>query len=104
MEAGEQVRRNKDVYRNLVRVLNNALQEADTCAGYTIEAEAAGESRLADFFREVQKLHASIVERAEDMLGAKEDEAFSDDPQSSIPIQSDPDPGDVSSAKTLPSR
>ena len=104
MEAGEQVRRNKGEYRNLVRVLNNALQEADTCAGYAIEAEAAGDSLLADFFREVQKMHASIVEWAKEMLGARDDKAFSDDPQSSIPTQSDPDPGDVSSAKTLPSR
>jgi hypothetical protein len=64
MEAGEQVTKIKDEYRNLVRVLNNALQEADTCAGYAIEAEATGDSRLADFFRVVQKMHASIVERA----------------------------------------
>jgi len=104
MEAGEQVTRIKDEYRNLVRVLNNALQEADSCAGYAIEAEAAGDSRLADFFREVQKMHASIVERTEEMLGARDDEACSDDPQFNISTQSDPDPGDVSPAKTLPSR
>ena len=104
MEAGEQVRRNKDEYRNLVRVLNNALQEADTCAEYAIEAEAVGNSRFAHFFRDVQKMHASIVKRAEEMLGARDNEACSDEAQSSISTQSDLDPGDVSPAKTLPSR
>lgn len=104
MDTSEQVTGNQDEYRNLVRVLHNALQETDTCAGYALEAEASGNNRLADFFREVQKMHASIAERAEEMLGARCDEAGSDEPRSSTLAQSDPDPGDVSPAETLPSR
>jgi|SRR5215207_5979736 len=104
MDVGEQVTGNNDEYRNLVRVLHNALQEADTCAGYALEAEAAGNSWLADFFREVQKMHTGIAERAEAMFGARDDEADSDDAQSSVSTERDPDPGDVSPAKTLPSR
>jgi hypothetical protein len=53
--------------RNLARVLNNALREADACGGYALEA--AGNDRLAGFFRDVQETYTSVAGRAERMLG-----------------------------------
>ena len=55
--------------RNLARVLNNALREADACGGYALDAEAAGNERLAGFFRDVQETYTSVAGRAEEMLG-----------------------------------
>ena len=55
--------------RNLARVLNDALREADACGGYALEAEAAGNERLAGFFRDVQEMYTSVAGQAEKMLG-----------------------------------
>ncbi|MCA1716820.1 MAG: hypothetical protein LC781_08170 [Actinobacteria bacterium] len=55
--------------RNLARMLNNALREADACGGYALDAEAAGNERLAGFFRNVQETYTSVAGRAEEMLG-----------------------------------
>ena len=55
--------------RNLARVLNNALREADACGGYALEAEAAGNERLARFFRDLQEKYTSVAGQAERMLG-----------------------------------
>lgn len=100
MDTGEQVTNEKE-HRTLVRVIHNALQEADTCAGYALDAEAAGKDQLADFFREVQRMHARIAERAEVMLGAEGDEPRSDDVGSSTPAEGDPDPADVSPGQDI---
>ena len=81
--------------RNLAMVLNNALQEADACGGYALEAEAAGNERLADFFRDVQEKYASIAGRAEKMLGDGGEGRL---PASVRPdgVASEEDPGDIS--------
>jgi hypothetical protein len=55
--------------RNLARVLNNALREADACGGYALEAEAASNERLARFFRDLQEKYTSVAGQAERMLG-----------------------------------
>ncbi len=55
--------------RNLARVLNDALRDADACGGYALEAEAAGKERLAGFFRDVQETYTSVAGQAEKMLG-----------------------------------
>lgn len=55
--------------RNLARMLNNALREADACGGYALDAEAAGNERLAGFFRDVQETYTRVAGRAEEMLG-----------------------------------
>ncbi len=34
-----------------------------------MDAEAAGDERLAGFFRETQRLHTEVAERAKEMLG-----------------------------------
>ena len=95
MNADEQTTGNKVEHRNLVMVLDSALQGADACAGYAQEAEANGNDRLAVFFREVQMTHARVAERAEGMLGVGYDRARSTDvrPKASL---AQGDPGDVS--------
>ncbi|MDQ3285556.1 MAG: hypothetical protein M3P92_07635 [Actinomycetota bacterium] len=80
--------------RKLGRVLRVALREADACGGYALEAEAAGNERLASFFRGVQETYTSVAGRAERMLG----EAGEGRP---VGVRSDgmaaeEDPGDVS--------
>ena len=81
--------------RNLSMVLNNALREADACGGYALEAEAAGNERLADFFRDVQKTYASVAGQAEKILG--------DGGEGRLPagvrtnaVAAEEDPGDIS--------
>ena len=54
---------------NLVSVLYHALQGADTCNVYALDAEAAGDERLAAFFREASVVQAQLAERAKGMLG-----------------------------------
>jgi hypothetical protein len=58
MEADERTARTGSEYRNLVSVLNDALRGTDACARYALDAEVAGDERLADVFRKVQKMHA----------------------------------------------
>lgn len=58
-----------DERNNLARVLNNALREAEVCGGYALEAEAAGNERLAGFFRDVQETYTSVAGQAEKLLG-----------------------------------
>lgn len=81
--------------RKLARVLNNALLEADACGGYALEAEVAGEERLAAFFRDVQETYTSVAGQAEEIL--------SDGGEGRLPAGVRPgsmvageDPGDVS--------
>ena len=80
--------------RNLVSVLRNALREADACAGYA--QEAAGNDRLAGFFREAQKTNAEIAERAREMLDA------AGDGQRSAGIRSDVAPAEGDPADLSP--
>ncbi len=100
MGTDEQVVETRTEYRNLVSVLDDALQGAEKCAGYAVEAEAAGNERLGGFFRDVQRTHARVAERAEGMLGVRGDE-----PQpagvrlNAIPAEGDP--GDVSSGQDI---
>ena len=61
MDAGAHVGTGGDERRNLARVLHNALQEADACAGHASDAEAAGNEGLAGFFRDVQKTYTSVA-------------------------------------------
>ncbi len=68
-DLGERTTGTKDEHYNLVSVLYHALQGADTCDHYAMDAEAAGDERLADFFRETQGMHTQVAERAKEMLG-----------------------------------
>jgi hypothetical protein len=41
--------------RDLMRLLRNTRWETEACAGYAVDAEAAGDGRFATCFRDVQK-------------------------------------------------
>jgi len=100
MDSSEQVRELKDEHHNRMRVLHNALQETDTCAGYALDAEVAGNDNLADFFREVRRTHARVAKRAEGMLGVRGDEPrLTNVRLNAIPTEGDP--GDVSSGQDI---
>jgi hypothetical protein len=69
MDPGEQITGTRDEHYNLISVLYHALQGADTCSGYALDAEAAGEERLAAFFREAGVMHSQLADRAKGLLG-----------------------------------
>jgi hypothetical protein len=74
--------------------LHNALKEADACAVYALEAEAAGNEQLVDFFRDVQRTYASVAGRAEEILdGGGEDRTPTGVRPGTAPAEGDP--GDV---------
>jgi hypothetical protein len=72
MDPGEQTTGTRDEQYNLVSVLYHALQGAETIEAYTLDAEAAGDERLADFFREARATYEQLAERAKGMLGVLE--------------------------------
>lgn len=81
--------------RNLARVLNDALREAEACGGYALEAEATGNAWLAGFFRDVQETYTSVAGQAEKLL------ATGGEGRLPVGVRSDgvaaeEDPGDVS--------
>src|SRR4051794_7861848 len=69
MDPGEQTTGTRDEQYNLVSVLYHALQGAETIEAYVTDAEAAGDERLADFFREARATYEQLAERAKGMLG-----------------------------------
>jgi hypothetical protein len=69
MDYGEQTTGTRDEHYNLVSVLYHALSGADSCDRYALDAEAAGDERLAAFFREGQVLQTELAERAKGLLG-----------------------------------
>ena len=72
MDYGEQTTGTKDEHYNLVSVLYHALNGADTCDRYALDAEASGDARLAAFFREAQIAQAQMAEEAKQHLGILE--------------------------------
>lgn len=68
-DYGERTTGTRDEHYNLVSALYHALQGADACDHYAMDAETAGDERLAGFFRETQGLHTEVAERAKEMLG-----------------------------------
>lgn len=72
MYHSEQTTGTRDEHYNLISVLYHALNGADTCERYALDAEAAGDERLAAFFRETQSLQTGIAEEAKRHLGILE--------------------------------
>ena len=68
-DYGERTTGTRDEHYNLVSVLYHALQSADTCNHYAMDAQAAGDERLAGFFRETQDIQTQVAERAKELLG-----------------------------------
>jgi hypothetical protein len=71
-DYGEQTTGTRDEHYNLISVLYHALNGADTCDRYALDAETAGDERLAAFFREAQVMQSQIAERAKGLLGILE--------------------------------
>jgi hypothetical protein len=69
MDYGQMATGTRDEHYNLVSVLYHALREADNCDQYALDAEAAGNERLAAFFREAQGGQMLLAERAKELLG-----------------------------------
>jgi len=72
MDPGEQITGTRDEQYNLISVLYHALHGAENCEMYAIDAEAAGEIELADFFRGAQERQMQLAERAKSLLGILE--------------------------------
>jgi hypothetical protein len=72
MDYGQQTTGTRDEHYNLISVLYHALNGAETCDRYALDAEAAGDERLAAFFREAQVLQTELAERAKGLLGILE--------------------------------
>ena len=72
MDFGEQTTGTRDEHYNLVSVLYHALHGAENCDTYLLDAEAAGDDRLAAFFRETQAAQMETAERAKELLGIVE--------------------------------
>ncbi|HYN88541.1 MAG TPA: hypothetical protein VER55_08415 [Ardenticatenaceae bacterium] len=61
----------RDEHYNLISVLYHALQGAETYSIYVQDAEEAGESELAQFFRDVREEERQRAERAKQLLVQK---------------------------------
>lgn len=72
MDSGAQTTGTRDEHYNLISTLYHALQAADTCDRYALDAETTGDDRLAGFFRETQALNTEVAERAKVLLGILE--------------------------------
>ena len=72
MDFGEQTTGTRDEHYNLVSVLYHALHGAENCERYVLDADAAGDDRLAAFFRETQAAQMETAERTKELLGIVE--------------------------------
>jgi hypothetical protein len=72
MDPGEQITGTRDEHYDLISVLYHVLKGAENCDTYALDAEAAGDERLASFFREAQETQIELAERAKERLGILE--------------------------------
>jgi len=68
MDPSKETTGTRDEHFDLVSVLYHALRGADACGRYASDAEAAGDERLAAFFREAQAAQGRLAGRAKGML------------------------------------
>ncbi|MDQ3926423.1 MAG: hypothetical protein M3272_05485 [Actinomycetota bacterium] len=93
MDFGEQTTGTRDEHYNLISVLYHALHSAENCETYVLDAEAAGDDRLAAFFRETQAAQMETAERAKELLGIVEG-AAPDAPGEPMAGAASPETGD----------
>ena len=72
MDPGEQDTGTTDEQYNLISMLYHALCDAETIEAYLLDAEAAGDERLAGFFREAWTTNRQLAGRAKELLGIPE--------------------------------
>lgn len=68
MGPGERTTGARDEHYGLISVLYHALHGAETLEEYVLDAEAAGDERLADLFREARTAQRQLAERAKRLL------------------------------------
>ena len=98
MDPGEQTTGTRDEHYNLISVLYHALHGAETIEEYILDAEATGDERLANFFRETQAMYVEVAERAKMLLGIIEEVP----PETSGVPPATPPEGEVPSRETAP--
>ena len=69
MDPGERATGTRDEHYNLIAVLYHALQGAENCEVYAVDAEVAGRNDQAAFFREAQDMQRDLADRAKGLLG-----------------------------------
>lgn len=60
-----------DELYNVVSVLYHALQAAETCSRYAMDAESEADMQLTRFFRDMVEENRRIAERAKQILAAR---------------------------------
>jgi hypothetical protein len=71
VNAGERTAGTRDEHYNLISVLYHALHGAENCEVYAMDAEAAGDTDLAAFFRNAQATQRQLAEQAKERLGIR---------------------------------
>ncbi len=71
MNAGERTTGTRDEHYNLISILYHALHGAENCEVYATDAEAAGDTDLAAFFRNAQATRRQLAEQAKARLGIR---------------------------------
>ena len=110
MDVGERITGTRDEHYNLISILYHALHGVENCEIYAVDAEAAGDERLAAFFRVAQAAQAETAERAKELLGISPDiaspstvpEDAGDVPADSAILQSEVAPGGTATGYELP--
>lgn len=69
--SDERITGTKDEHYDLLSVLYHALQGAETCQRYTEDADQAGDSELAQYFREVQAQYRQLTQQGKQLLSQR---------------------------------
>jgi hypothetical protein len=68
MATAEHQTGTRDEHYDLVSALYHALQGADTCVTYALDAERAGDHELVQFFYEARTMSLQLAERGNGLL------------------------------------
>ncbi len=92
MGLSERITGVRDEHYGLISILYHALHGAETVEEYALDAEAAGDERLAKFFREAQTTQRQLAEQAKGLLGiAVTPEVEAAPPETAVPLDTVPD-------------
>ena len=90
-DPGPRATGTRDEHYNLISVLYHALHGTENCNTYALDAEAAGDQQLANFFREAGRMQARLAEQTKRMLGI--DVAPTTSPEEIAPPDAPASPG-----------
>jgi hypothetical protein len=98
MDPGQRATGTRDEHYNLISVLYHALHGTENCNTYALDAEAAGDQQLANFFREAGRMQERLAEQTKGMLGI--DVAPTTSPEEIAPPDTPTSPGGEQSPRT----